>query len=51
MHIYVEPVLDGESGAEAAQRYLGVAAQLLSCGPCAEDYDGLLLLAGRETRA
>jgi hypothetical protein len=45
LHIYVELVLDGASGAEAARRYPGVAAHLLSCGPCAEDYQGLLLAA------
>ena len=43
LHVYVELVLDDESGAEAARRYPGVAAHLLSCGPCAEDYQGLLL--------
>jgi len=45
LHVYVELVLDDESGAEAARRYPGVAAHLLSCGPCAEDYQGLLLAA------
>ena len=48
LHDCVELVLDDESGAEAARRYPGVAAHLLSCGPCAEDYKGLLL-AARET--
>jgi hypothetical protein len=50
LHGYVELVLDDESGAEAARRYPGVAAHLLSCGPCAEDYQGLLL-AARADRA
>ena len=50
LHVYVELVLDDESGAEAGRRYPGVAAHLLSCGPCAEDYRGLLL-AARENRA
>lgn len=45
LHVYVEAVLDDESGAEAARRYPGVAAHLLSCGPCAEDYEGLLRAA------
>jgi hypothetical protein len=45
LHLYVEIVLDDETGAEAAQRYPGVAAHLLSCGPCGEDYQGLLLVA------
>ena len=46
LHVYVELILDDESGTEAARRYPGVAAHLLSCGPCAEDYQGLLLAAG-----
>jgi hypothetical protein len=45
LHVYVELVLDDESGAEAARRYPGVAAHLLSCSPCADDYQGLLLAA------
>ena len=45
LHVYVELVLDDESGAEAARRYPGVTAHLLSCGPCAEDYQGLLQAA------
>ena len=45
LHVYVELVLDDESGAEAARRYPGVAAHLLSCGPCADDYRGLLQAA------
>jgi hypothetical protein len=45
LHIYVDAVLNDQSGADAAQRYPGVAAHLLSCGPCAEDYQGLLLAA------
>ena len=46
LHVYVELILDDESGTEAARRYPGVAAHLPSCGPCAEDYQGLLLAAG-----
>ena len=45
LHIYVDLVLDDETALEAAYRYPGVAAHLLACGPCAEDYEGLLLLA------
>ena len=45
LHVYVELVLDDDSGAEAARRYPGVAAHLLACGPCAEDYRGLLAAA------
>jgi hypothetical protein len=39
LHIYVDLVAGGE---DAAGRYPGVAAHLLSCGPCGEDFDGLL---------
>jgi len=45
LHLYVEAVLDDESGTEAARRYPGVVAHLLSCGPCTEDYEGVLLAA------
>jgi hypothetical protein len=40
LHIYVELVAAGE---DAASRYPGVAAHLLACGPCSEDFAGLLL--------
>jgi hypothetical protein len=43
MHVYVELLLDDTTGAEAARRYPGVAAHLLACDPCAEDFHGLLL--------
>ena len=39
LHVYAELVA---SGAPAAQRYPGVAAHLRACGPCGEDFDGLL---------
>jgi len=45
LHVYVEVILDDESGAEAARRYPGVAVHLLACGPCAEDCQGVLLAA------
>lgn len=45
LHVYVELVLDDASGREAAARYPGVAAHLLACGPCAEDFNGLLSAA------
>ena len=45
LHVYVEFVLHDETGAEAARRYPGVAAHLLACGLCSEDYQGLLLAA------
>jgi hypothetical protein len=38
--VYVElAVRDGES---AAERFPGVAVHLAACGPCGEDYAGLL---------
>jgi hypothetical protein len=40
LHIYVDVVAAGE---DAAGRYPGVAAHLLACGPCSEDFAGLLL--------
>ena len=40
LHIYVDLIVAGE---DAAGRYPGVAAHLEACGPCAEDFAGLLL--------
>lgn len=37
--MYVDLVV---CGAGAAERYQGVAAHLAACGPCAEDFEGLL---------
>jgi hypothetical protein len=45
LHLYVELVLDNDAG-DAARRYPGVAAHLLACGPCEEDFEGLLIAAG-----
>jgi hypothetical protein len=39
LHIYVDLTVDG---GDAAERYPGVAAHLLACGPCGEDFAGLL---------
>ncbi len=39
LHIYVDFAATGENPAE---RYPGVAAHLAACGPCAEDFTGLL---------
>ena len=39
LHAYVELVAAGE---DPEQRYPGVAAHLRSCGPCLDDYHGLL---------
>jgi hypothetical protein len=39
LHIYADLVAAGEP---AEQRYPGIAAHLDACGPCGEDFDGLL---------
>lgn len=40
LHVYVE--LTVQDPALAARRYPGVAAHLTACGPCDDDYQGLL---------
>jgi hypothetical protein len=40
LHVYVDLVAADE---DAAGRYPGVAAHLLACGPCGEDFTGLVL--------
>jgi len=45
LHVYVDLVA-GHSPARAAQRYPGVAAHLRACGPCGDDFDGLLAAVG-----
>lgn len=39
LHVYVDLVATGQA---AAGRYPGVAAHLAACGPCGDDYAGLL---------
>jgi hypothetical protein len=39
LHVYAELVA---GGVDAEQRYPGVAAHLRACGPCGEDFEGLL---------
>ena len=39
LHVYVELVAADQ---DAACRYPGVAAHLAACGPCGEDFRGLL---------
>ena len=39
LHVYVELIAED---AAAARRYPGIAAHLQACGPCSEDFDGLL---------
>jgi hypothetical protein len=41
LHVYVDLLLDDGAG-EAGRRYPGIATHLLACGPCDEDFDGLL---------
>jgi hypothetical protein len=41
LHVYVELIANGE---DSAARYPGVAAHLRQCGPCGDDFDGLLAL-------
>jgi hypothetical protein len=40
LHVYVDLTA---TGGDAAGRYPGVAAHLAACGPCGEDFAGLLL--------
>ena len=40
LHVYVELVADDR--ATATKRYPGVAAHLAACGPCHDDFTGLL---------
>jgi hypothetical protein len=39
LHVYAELVAAGEP---AEERYPGIAAHLQACGPCGEDFEGLL---------
>ena len=39
LHVYADLVAAGEP---AGQRYPGLAAHLRACGPCEEDFEGLL---------
>ena len=39
LHVYVDLVAGNR---DAASRYPGVAAHLAACGPCDEDFKGLL---------
>jgi hypothetical protein len=43
LHAYVELVAARE---DPESRYPGIAAHLRSCGPCYEDYQGLLAAVG-----
>ena len=39
LHLYADLVA---AGSPAEQRYPGIAAHLRACGPCQEDFEGLL---------
>jgi hypothetical protein len=39
LHVYVDLVVAGQ---DAADRYPGVAAHLAACGPCGDDFAGLM---------
>jgi hypothetical protein len=39
LHVYADLVAAGQ---DAASRYPGVAVHLAACGPCGEDFAGLL---------
>jgi len=39
LHVYAEMMASGEP---ADERYPGIAAHLRACGPCGEDFEGLL---------
>jgi hypothetical protein len=39
LHVYVDLIA---AGTDAAARYPGVAAHLAACGPCGDDFAGLL---------
>jgi hypothetical protein len=39
LHAYAELVA---AGGQAEQRHSGIVAHLSACGPCGEDFDGLL---------
>ncbi|MEO7061999.1 MAG: hypothetical protein ABI083_19970 [Lapillicoccus sp.] len=41
LHVYVDLVA-AEGHEKAARRHPGIAAHLRSCGPCDEDFEGLL---------
>jgi hypothetical protein len=45
LHVYAELVA---SGATADQRFPGVTAHLRACGPCGEDFEGLLAAVSDE---
>lgn len=47
LHVYAELIA---SGAAAQQQYPGITAHLRACGPCGEDFEGLLAAVCDEAR-
>jgi hypothetical protein len=47
LHVYVEAVI---AGTDVAVRFPGVLAHLRACGPCAEDFHGLLAVVRADAR-
>jgi hypothetical protein len=47
LHVYVD---HAAAGKDAAARYPGAAAHLAACGPCGEDFTGLLLAVTKGRR-
>jgi hypothetical protein len=45
LHVYADLVA---AGVRAEQRYPGIAAHLRACGPCGEDFEGLLAVVAGE---
>jgi hypothetical protein len=46
LHVYADLVA---AGVRAEQRYPGIAAHLRACGPCGEDFEGLLAVIAGDT--
>jgi hypothetical protein len=47
LHVYAEMVA---SDAQAERRYPGIAAHLHACGPCGQDFEGLLAAVNDQAR-
>ena len=45
LHVYADLVA---AGVQAEQRYPGIAAHVRACGPCGEDFEGLLAVIAGE---
>jgi hypothetical protein len=49
LHVYVELVAESAPDL-AARRYPGVAVHLAACGPCGQDFQGLLAAVESQSR-